>query len=146
MRTFGMLSLVALFAFVGCHTGSSGGPGVTDSSKETSVVKPDESFTLGMSKVSIQQGETKTVAIPINRTLNFDEDVALSFTGLPKGITLGESHPVIKRSDTEARLPLIAAEDTALGDFSVKVTGHPTRGADAVNELKITVLPRTAHE
>jgi hypothetical protein len=29
-----------------------------------------------------------------------------------------------------------------LGDFTVKVTGHPTKGPDATNELKITVAKK----
>jgi hypothetical protein len=35
-----------------------------------------------------------------------------------------------------------AADDASLGDFAVKVTGHPTHGADASNELKITVAKK----
>ena len=35
--------------------------------------------------------------------------------------------------------PVTAADEAALGDFTIKVTGHPTKGADASNEFKITV-------
>jgi hypothetical protein len=146
MRTFGALSLVALVAVVGCNMGSSGGPGASDSSKEHYVGKPDESFTLGMVQTTIRQGETKSVSIPIKRTLNFDEDVRLSFGEMPKGISVDDSHPRIKHGETEARFSLTAEDEAALGDFSLKVTGEPTHGGEAVNDFKITVLPHTPRE
>jgi hypothetical protein len=40
--------------------------------------------------------------------------------------------------DMEAKINLKVADDAALGDFTVKVTGHPTSGADATNEFKMT--------
>jgi hypothetical protein len=140
MRTFGALSLVALVAVVGCDMGSSGGPGAEDSSKGHYVGKNDESFTLVMAQTTIRQGETKTVSIPIKRTVNFDEDVTLSFGEMPKGISVDPTHPRINHGETEASLTLTASGDAALGDFALKVTGHPTRGSDAVNDFKITVL------
>jgi hypothetical protein len=33
-------------------------------------------------------------------------------------------------------------DDASLGDFTIKVTGHPTKGADATNEFKITVAEK----
>jgi hypothetical protein len=44
--------------------------------------------------------------------------------------------------DTEAKVTLKATADASLGDFTVKVTGHPTKGRDATNELKITVAKK----
>ena len=41
-----------------------------------------------------------------------------------------------KRKDTEATFTLRAADDASLGDFTVKVMGHPTTGGDASNDLK----------
>jgi hypothetical protein len=144
MKTLGALSLVTLLAITGCNTGSSGGPGASDSSKENAVGKPDESFTLERAQVTLQQGETKTVSISIKRTLNFDEEVVLTFDAMPKGISVDDSHPRIKHGDAEARFGLTAKEDAALGNFSLKVRGHPTHGGDAVNDFKITVLPRNS--
>ena len=40
----------------------------------------------------------------------------------------------------ELQVTVTAAADGALGNFAVKVTGHPTKGADASNELKLTVV------
>jgi hypothetical protein len=148
MKTFGVLSLVVLaLAFTGCESGSPGGPGA-DSTTSSKVGKAsDNSFTLGKVETTIHQGETKVVSIPIDRGTNFDQDVTLSFATLPKGITLTDLHPRIDHGATDARFSITAADDAALGDFSTRVTGHPTKGADAVNDYKISVLPRTAtHE
>ena len=143
MRALGVLSLVALLAVTGCNMGSSGGPGAEDTSKGHTVGKNDESFTLAMTQTTIRQGETKSVSIPIKRTLNFDEDVTLSFGEMPNGIIIDPSNPKINHGETEASLTLTARDDAALGDFSLKVTGHPTHGGDAVNDFKITVLSRS---
>jgi hypothetical protein len=143
-KMLGALSFAALAAVVGCHTGSSGGPGTEDPSKGHYVGKPDESFTLGMVQTQIRQGETKTVTIPINRTVNFEEDVTLSFEDMPQGITVDDPHPRIRHGEPGARVALAAADDAALGEFTLKVTGHPTRGGDAVNDFKLSVLPRSA--
>jgi len=44
--------------------------------------------------------------------------------------------------DKEVKVTVKVADDTALGEFTVKVTGHPTSGADATNEFKITVAKK----
>jgi hypothetical protein len=31
------------------------------------------------------------------------------------------------------------ADNAAVGDFTIKVKGHPSKGSDATNEFKITV-------
>jgi len=47
---------------------------------------------------------------------------------------------MLSKSDKDIKINVTAAENAPLGDFTVKVTGHPTKGGpDAQNELKITV-------
>ena len=91
---------------------------------------------------SLKQGETQTVSIGITRDKSFDQDVALKFGDMPTGVTLTPDAPVIKRGDAEAQVKLTAAGDAALGNFAIKVTGHPAKGADASNELKLTVVKK----
>lgn len=135
-----VLSLAA--ALVGCNTsGTPGGPGTTTRSS-TQVSEPNEdTFTLSVPTLStsIKQGEQKQATIGIKRGKNFDEDVALKFSGLPKGVTLEPANAMIKHSDKEANMTLKAADDAALGEFTIVVTGHPSKGADATNEFKIKV-------
>jgi uncharacterized membrane protein len=108
------------------------------------VVEKKETFTVSVPtfSTSLKQGEEKSVAISINREKNFDEDVTLKFADLPKGVTLEPAVPVIKHGETEAKLMLKCESDAALGDFGIKVTGHPVKGADASHNLKITVAKK----
>jgi hypothetical protein len=52
------------------------------------------------------------------------------------------ANPLIKHGDTEAKLTFKATDDASLGDFTVKVTGHPTKGSDAANDFKIGVVKK----
>jgi hypothetical protein len=133
--SFAGLLLLASVAFTGCNLGTPGGPGATD---------PNNTFNVSVPTLSteVKQGETKAASINIQRGTNFDEKVTLVFASLPKGVTLDPRSPVIKRGETEAKVALTATDDASPGDFTVKVTGHPPVGADASNELKITVAKR----
>ncbi len=68
--------------------------------------------------------------------------MTLTFADGPKGVTLDSANPVIMHGESEAKVTLKATKDASLGDFTVKVKGHPTKGADATNEVKITVAKK----
>jgi len=128
-----------LIAFAGCTSGTAGGPGAADDTRQLQVGQPDDSFRLNTVETALRQGETKSISITIDRALNFDQDVALSFAELPQGLTIDDMSPVILHGASEARLVLAATADASLGDFSIKVIGHPVTGSDAVKHLKITI-------
>lgn len=106
------------------------------------TIAAKDTFTLSVPHLStsLKQGETKTVAIGIKRDKTFDQDVALEFGKLPMGVTLEPSAPVIKNSETEVQIVLTVAEDASLGNFTIKLTGHPATGADATSEFKFAVV------
>lgn len=108
------------------------------------IIAEKEAFTLSTPRVStsLKQGETKNVKIGISREKNFDQDVALSFGALPTGVTLEPAAPVIKNGDTDAEITFTSADDAALGNFDIKMTGRPTTGNDSSNEIKLTVVKR----
>jgi hypothetical protein len=147
--TFVALAAAALVAFVGCNNGTTGGPGADkdkDSKSrleraEDTVRQAEDTFSMSVPTFStkIKQGESKEAAVGISRGKNFDEDVALSFGDLPKGVTVEPAKSTIKHGDKDAKFTFTAADDAALGDFTVKLTGHPQKGGDATNELKLTV-------
>jgi hypothetical protein len=88
----------------------------------------------------IKQGEKTNVKISISRGKNFDQDVNLTMTGLPKGVTATPASPTIKASDKEADVSLEAAKDAPIGDFTVNVTAKPAReGASTSADFKIGV-------
>lgn len=145
----GTMALLALVT-VGCNQGTPGGPGTTNppasDSNTTSAMRPDlgqkeETFSLSVPvlSTSLKQGETKSATISLSRGTNFDEDVTLRFASIPKGVTIEPATPMIKAGDSSVDLNISAAEDAALGDFTIQVTGHPTRGADAKTEFKVSV-------
>jgi hypothetical protein len=139
----------ALIALTGCNQGTSGGPGAAGpASGQATVGQSEETFSLDVPMLStkLNQGETVAVSIGIKRGRNMDGDVTLKFEGLPEGVTIKPAKPSIKREDTETKLTLSAADDASLGDFTVKVMGHPTKGADASNLLKITVAKQPSSE
>jgi hypothetical protein len=88
---------------------------------------------------NLHQGSQKEATIGIKRAENFDEDVVLGFADVPKGVTVEPASPVIKHGDTDAKITFKAENEAALGNFKVKVTGHPTKGRDAQSEFKLTV-------
>lgn len=100
-----------------------------------------DSFTLSVPQLStpLKQGETQNLTIGIQRGKTFDEDVSLAFGELPTGVTIEPAAPVIKRGENETQIKLMGTNDAALGNFAVKVTGHPVKGADAANQFNLTV-------
>jgi hypothetical protein len=144
-RSFAGLLVVALVAMTGCNGGTSGGPGVTNPPERQPVYgEADSTFNLDMPLMSttIHQGESKEVAVGIKRGKNFDGDVSLKFADGPKGVKLDSASPMIKHGDTEAKVTLKATDDASLGEFTIKVTGHPSKGADATSEFKVTVAKK----
>ncbi len=145
-KIFGLalvMGFAMMFAVTGCgKKGTPGGPGATgDTKKSKTVGTADSTFTLDVPTFStkIKQGEEKVVTIGIKRGKDFSEDVKLQFGDLPKGVTISPKSADLKSSETEAKITVKAADDAALGDHTVAVTGHPAAGPDATNEFKITI-------
>lgn len=136
------LMLTTMAAMAGCNQGTPGGPGTAD--KRPAFGQADDTFnlTVPIQSSSLQQGESIESTIGIHRAKNFDEDVALKFADVPKGVTIDPADPVIKHGDTDAKITLKAAEEAPVGEFKVKVTGHPGKGGDAHNEFKLKIAPK----
>ncbi len=156
--SFVSLFVVTLVTLVGCSESSSRTPvatarGTEDQSAEpvrTVVNKPiigesDEAFSLSvpLESVSLTQGQEQSVLIEINRGVDFREEVAIDVSGLPEGVTLVTADPVIKQNGTDATLMFKAAGDAAMGEFTVKLTGHTSNsGAESTKELTMTVAQK----
>jgi hypothetical protein len=147
MKTsFAGLLISALMALAACSPVSApGGPGVTTPrQRQPAYGEAEKTFNLSVPRLSttLHQGETKEVAIGIERGKNFEGDVTFEFAEGPEGVTIASSSPIIKHGDTAAKVTLKAAADASLGDFTVKVTGHPTEGPNSSSEFKITVAKK----
>ena len=139
---FAGLAVMTLAALTGCSQGTPGGPGTTE--KKPAYGQADDTFNLSVPVMSssLQQGEQTEATVGIKRAKNFDQDVALKFTDVPKGVTVEPGSPVIKHGDTDAKITFKAEDEAPLGDFKVKVTGHPTKGGDAQVEFKLTIAAK----
>lgn len=142
----GILAAAVMFS-VGCNMKStSGGPGATNSDKgsATHLGQAENSFKLSTPTLAthLKQDEQKVVAISIKRGKNFDQDVTLKFEDVPKGVSIDPTGPTIKHGEDEAKVTVKVADDAAVGDFTVKVVGHPKEGPDATSELKLNIAKK----
>lgn len=142
-RLFATVACTAVLAFTGCDKGSTpGGPGATNrGTGGVHLGQEEKSFSLStpMTSTTIKQGETKDVSISIKRGKNYDDDVAIKFDNLPKGVTLDPASPMIKHGDKETKIAVKAAGDAAVGDFTIDVTGQGKEGPPAKSTLKIKI-------
>ncbi len=134
-------------SLTGCNQGTSGGPGAsTPPTKAPMAGQTDDTFSMNVASTKLNQGESKVVSVGISRGKNFSGDVSLKLGTMPAGVTFNPASPVIKQSDADAKLTFAAAADAALGDFTVKLAGHPTKGADASSDLKLTIVKQEPKE
>lgn len=134
--------MTSLAAGAGCDKGgSAGGPGASGA-KPPLIGQADDTFNLSTSSVSIKQGGSHEGSIGIKRGTNFDQDVAIAFEDLPKGVSLAPAKPVILSKGMDAKFTLAVTDDAVPGEFTVKVIGHPAKGGDATNQFKLTVAKK----
>jgi hypothetical protein len=144
-RSFAGLLAMGLVAVAGCNQGTPGGPGTSDpTAKKPLYGQANNTFNLSVPAMSssLKQGDTKEGSIAIKRGTNFDEDVTLKFADLPRGVTFEPASPVIKHGDTEVKFTLTAGDEATVGEFVVKVIGHPTKGGDASSDFKLSVAAK----
>ncbi len=140
------LATAGLLTLAGC-TGTPGGPGVpstagTGSSPKFQIGPEENTFRISAGPIfgeGIKQGEQKVDSISISRGKNFDQDVTLKFENVPSGVSVSPASPVIKKSENKVEITLKATDEAALGTHTIKVLGHPSTGADATADLKVTV-------
>ncbi|AGA27180.1 hypothetical protein [Singulisphaera acidiphila] len=133
----------ALVALAGCNQDIPQGQGVitTLPRKPLAYGEADITFNRSVPRMStpLHQGEAKDVSTAIERGRSFEGDVTFQFTDNPPGVTLDSVLPVIKNGDTLAKFTLEPQSDASPGDFTIKVTGHGSKGADAAVPLKASV-------
>jgi uncharacterized membrane protein len=114
-----------------------------DSPKGGSVGK-GEGFKIDVPSydTKIKQGETKIVAIKLQRGESFKQDVTLDIKlSKVEGITFDPAKVVVKASDKpNVQLTITVSRDVALGEHIVSVTGTPTTGQPTSVEFKVKVV------
>lgn len=139
-----LAAAVGSLGVVGCGSGSFGGPVASVKDDKTHFGTADDTFSLSVPTFAthLKQTESKVAEIGIKWGKNFGQDVSLMFDGLPKGVTADPASPEIKAGQENSKVRFKAADDAALGEFAVKVTGHPKTGRDATNEFKIVIAKK----
>jgi len=137
-------SLAGLAGLAGCsHEGTTGGPGAADPNAKPPIVgRQENTFALTTSSMSVKAGGTADGSIGIKRGSGFDQDVAVAFSDLPKGVTLSADKLTIPNKASEAKFVVTAADDATPGEYHVKVVGTPTSGPVSNADFKLTVKPR----
>lgn len=135
--------MMTVAVIAGCSQGTPGGPGTTDRSiKQSAMGQTENTFNLSvpMMASALKQGETTDVSVGIKRARDFGEDVTLKFSNIPRGVTVEPANPVIKHGDTDAKFAFKAGDAAPVGEFNIKIKGHPTTGGDAEIEFKLNVV------
>jgi len=144
----GLLALIAaiglcfsVIVLTGCdRSGTPGGPGVTGTGVKAHLYgQSDDTFSLTAASMSIKQGDSEKGIIGIKRGTNFDQDVTVAFTDVPKGVTIGPATLGLRHGDADAKFTVTAGDGATPGEYTVKLSGHPGKGGDATNQFKLTV-------
>jgi hypothetical protein len=102
----------------------------------------DEGFKVAVPTLTteIKQGETQSVTISLERGKYFKQDVKLQIEA-SKGISIEPTSLVIKASDKpEVQIRIAAAQDAAIGEYSVSVKGTPKTGEPASTAFNVKVV------
>jgi hypothetical protein len=142
MKRFFMSLLALPGLLLGCSQGTPGGPGV--SAPAPSYGQAENTFNLSVPRLAttLQQGEVFEANIGIKRGVNFDQDVALMFTNLPQGVSIEPAEPKILKGKSETKVKFVATEAASVGNFQVKLTGHPAEGGDAQVDFSLNVAAK----
>ena len=143
-RSIALLLSASFVGLVGCgKEGTTGGPGAGDPNAKTplgGLGRTENTFAVTTSSMSAKPGGAATSSsIGIKRGSGFDLDVSVEFADLPKGVTVEPSKLTIPKGASEAKFNLTAAEATAPGEYTVRVVGKPTSGADSTGDFKLTI-------
>jgi len=133
MRTaISVVLVLALVAVCGCQSSSPRGG---------SVVK-GEGFKIAVPTFTtdIKQGETKSITVSLERGDYFKQDVKLQIK-TSAGISVQPTSIIVKASDTpDVQLRIAAAQNAALGEYSVSVTGIPKFGESTATAFNVKVV------
>lgn len=136
------LMMGVLIALSGCNPTTSGGPGTTAPDSEKPMVgQTDDTFRLVLPQMAtdLDQGESKTIEVSIDRATNFDQRVSLAFNDLPAGVSVTPSVTAIESMEEKVNITIAAAADASLGDFKIVIVGSPESGGEATTEMKLTI-------
>ena len=123
---------LVLMAVSGCQSSSPRGGGMTK----------NVGFKIAVPNFSteIEQGQTKSFTVTLERGDYFKQDVKLQIEA-SKGISVDPTSVIIKASDKpDVQLRIAAAQNAALGEYSVSVRGIPKTGESTSTAFAVKVV------
>ena len=119
------------------------GPGTTEPNRDIVGKPKNDTFDIKVPALAttIKQGESKEVAVTVERSKDFKEDVTLKATTQDKGLTVSPSTHTVKatEADTQVKFTVSATKEAAVGEHTITITGTPTTGAPTSIGLKVNV-------
>ena len=90
----------------------------------------------------VKQGQTQNVTISLQRGDYFKQDVKLQIeTSTGIGISVEPTRVTIKASDKpDVQLRIAAAQNAALGEYGIRVTGTPETGEPTSTAFSVKVV------
>ena len=84
----------------------------------------------------------KTLSLSLERGDSFKQDVTLEIKlSKGEGITFDPAKVLVKAGDKpDVQIQVSAAEDAAVGEYKVSVTGTPTTGEPTATEFNVNVV------
>ena len=115
----------------------------SDSPKGGSTLK-GEGFKIAVPTfdTKINQGETQSVILSLERGDSFKQDVTLEIKlSKGKGITFDPAKVLVKAGDKpDVQIMITVPKNAALGEYKVSVTGTPTTGEPTSTEFNVKVV------
>ena len=116
--------------------------GCQSSSSQGGSVLKGEGFKVAVPTFTteVKQGETLSVTISLERGKYFKQDVKLQIEAT-KGISVEPTSFIIKASDKpDVQLRIAAAQNAAIGEYSVSVKGIPKTGESTSTAFTVKVV------
>ena len=116
--------------------------GCQSSSPQGGGMSKDVGFKVAVPTFSteVKQGQTQSVTVSLERGDYFKQDVKLQIEA-SKGISVDPTSVIIKASDKpDVQLRIAAAQNAALGEYSVSVRGIPKTGESTSTAFAVKVV------
>ncbi len=116
--------------------------GCQSSSPRGGSVLTDEGFKVAVPTFAteVKQGETLNVTVSLERGKYFKQDVKLQIEA-SKGISVEPTSVIVKAGDKpDVQLRIAAAQNAAIGEYSVSVKGIPKIGESTSTAFTVKVV------
>ncbi len=97
-------------------------------------------LSLSASSVIVARGSSAAVTATVRRLLGYAGNVALTFEGLPVGVTAAADPSPLASSATQSQLTLVVASTVALTDYAVTIRAHGDGVEDVTQDLHLSVI------